>query len=87
MDRIWDTYKYPLKPLMTLCQNKVIQGHEVKKLKLKFWVRLVWCRLLSQFFVNNAKNDTGTLFEGPKWDKIWKSKNAKILINNAKVAI
>ena len=35
MDRIWDTSKYSLKPLMTLCQNKVIQGYEVKKVKIK----------------------------------------------------
>ena len=35
MDRIWDTSKYPLKSLITLYQNKVIQGHEVKKVKIK----------------------------------------------------
>ena len=34
MDRIWDASKYPLKPLMTLCQNKV-QGHEAKKVKIE----------------------------------------------------
>ena len=32
MDRIWDTSKYPLKSLMTLCQNKVTR---LKKVKIK----------------------------------------------------
>ena len=34
MDRIWDTSKYPHKLIMTLCQSKVIQGHE-EKVKIK----------------------------------------------------
>ena len=31
MDRVWDTSKYPTKPFVTLCQVKVINGHEAKK--------------------------------------------------------
>ena len=33
MDRVWDTPKYPPKPFVTLCKVKIIQGHEVKKVK------------------------------------------------------
>ena len=80
MDRIWDTSKYPLKPLMILGQNKVIQRHEVKKVKTKI--------LGSGGVVQTAKSDFRQerkkmtlehFFEWPKWDKIWKWKNAKIL--------
>ena len=35
MDRVWNTSKFPPKPWVTLCQIKVIQGHEVKKIKFK----------------------------------------------------
>ena len=35
MDRVWDTFKYPPKPSVTLCQIKVTRGHEVKKVKFK----------------------------------------------------
>ena len=31
MDRAWDTSKYPAKHFVTLCQVKVIQGHEIEK--------------------------------------------------------
>ena len=33
MDRVWDTSKYHPKPFVTLCQVKVIQRQEVKKVK------------------------------------------------------
>ena len=35
MNRIWDTSKCPPKHFVTLCQVKVIQGHEVKKVNFK----------------------------------------------------
>ena len=35
MDHVLDTFKYPLKPFVTLCQVKVTQGQEVKKVILK----------------------------------------------------
>ena len=41
MDRVWDTSKYPPKPFVTLCEVKVIQGDEVKKVKFKFFVWVV----------------------------------------------
>ena len=34
MDRVWDTSKYPPKLFVDLCQVKVIQGHEVKKVQI-----------------------------------------------------
>ena len=37
MDRVCDTSKYPPKPFVTLCKVKVIQGHEVKKVKFKIF--------------------------------------------------
>ena len=37
MDRVWDTSKYPPKTFVTLCQVKVIQGQEVKKVKFNIW--------------------------------------------------
>ena len=40
MDRVLDTSKYPSKPFVTLCQVKVIKGHEMKNDKLK--KELVW---------------------------------------------
>ena len=35
MNRVRDTSKYPPKPFVTLCQVKVIQGHEAKGVKFK----------------------------------------------------
>ena len=35
MYRVWDTPKYLPKPLVTLFQVKVIEGHEVKKGKFE----------------------------------------------------
>ena len=35
MDRVWDTSYYAPEPFVTLCWVKVIQGHEVKKFKVK----------------------------------------------------
>ena len=31
MDHVWDTFKYPPKPFVTLFQMKVIKGQEVKE--------------------------------------------------------
>ena len=38
MNRVWDTSKYPPKSFVTLCQVKVIQGHEAKKVQFKILV-------------------------------------------------
>ena len=73
MDRVWDTSKYPFKPVLVLCQIKVIQGHVVKKSNEKFCVWVVWYMFLGHIFVKRAKNDNRTLFERPKSDKNWKS--------------
>ena len=35
MDRVCDACEYPPKPIVDLCQVKVIHGHEVKKIKFK----------------------------------------------------
>ena len=35
MDRVFDNPKYPPKLFVTLCQVKVIQDYEVKKVKIK----------------------------------------------------
>ena len=45
------------RPFVTLCQIKVIQGYDVKKINLEFWVWVVWCMFLGQIFVKNAKNN------------------------------
>ena len=35
MDRVCDSPKYPPKALVALCQVKLIQGHEVKKVNFE----------------------------------------------------
>ena len=50
MDHVWDNYKYPNKPLVTFCQVKVIQGHEVKEVKLKILALGVVIHVLCQIF-------------------------------------
>ena len=42
MNRIWDAFKYPSKPFMTLCQIKVIQDHKVKEGQTIFLICVVW---------------------------------------------
>ena len=42
MDRVWDNFKYPPKPFVTLCQVKVIQGHEVKRVQIQNF-GFGWC--------------------------------------------
>ena len=76
MYRVWDASKYMPMLLMTSCQVKVIQGHEVKSANLKFRVLFVWYMYLKgQFLVKNAKNDpwTAQIRQNPKLGKWWNS--------------
>ena len=66
MDRICDTSRYPLKPFTTLCQNKVIQGHEVKKVKIKILGSGGVMQAAESDFHQERKNGTRKLFEWPK---------------------
>ena len=71
MDRVWDTFKYPPKPLVTLCQIKVIQGHKVKKVKFNILsLGILIHVLMSHFHQGHTKNVSRTLFERSKSDRI-----------------
>ena len=85
MDRVWDIFKYPCKPSVTLCQIKIIQGREVKKAKLKFWLCVVWYMCLGRIFVENVKRTQEHLLNDPNWTEIENQKNAEITVNSEKV--
>ena len=70
MDRVWDTSKCPPKPFVNLCQDKVVQGHEVKKVKFKILGLGGVMHVFRPDFRQERKNDHKTLFERPKLDKI-----------------
>ena len=55
MDRVWDTYKYHPKITEITFQAKVIQGHEVKKVKLKILGLGGVIHGVMSVFVRNAK--------------------------------
>ena len=58
---------------LTLCDLVSNQCHpRSKKMKLKFWVWMVWSMFLGQIFVRKAKNDP-RFFEYPKADRNEKS--------------
>ena len=68
MGRAWDTSYLP-KPLMTLCQVKVIRGDEVKMVKLKMSGLTGVIMFLGQFFAKSAK------ICGKKFSDLNRSKN------------
>ena len=70
MNRVWDTSKYVSpKSLVTLCQMKGIQDHNVKKVKFK----ILSLGGVIHFFGSDVrqerkKNNPGTPSEWPKSD-------------------
>ena len=77
MDRVWDTSWYPPKPFVTLCQVKLIQGHEIKKVKFKIGGLVGMMHAFRSDFRAERKHDHWTLFEQPKPDKIRISGNCR----------
>ena len=55
MDCVCDNFKDPPKYFVSLCQFKVIQGHEVKKSNSKFWVWVVWYIFLGKIWRKTQK--------------------------------
>ena len=75
MDRVWDTSKYPSKPFVTLYQGhtkKVIQGHEVKKVKFKILGLggVIHVFRSDMYSSRTQKNGHRTLLEQPISDKM-----------------
>ena len=66
MDRVWDTPRCPPKPFVTLRQIKVIQGHEVKKVKFKILSLGGVIHVFGSDFRQERKNDPRTLLERPE---------------------
>ena len=86
MDRAWNTTKYPPKPFVILCEVKVNQGREAKKIKFKILGLIGVIHVFRSDFRQKAKNDPRTLFEGPKSEQFENRKNAEVLVNSSKVA-
>ena len=91
MNRIWDAFKYPSKPFMTLCQIKVIQDHKVKEGQTIFLICVVWYVFGLAFRQTRKKLPSKkfcTSQIGQKIDiqngKNWKSEKAEILVNGIK---
>ena len=61
ISRVWDASK---NPFVTLRQIKVIQGHEVEKVKFKMLCLSGVIHVFGQDFRQNAKNDPRTLLNG-----------------------
>ena len=84
MDRIWDTSKCPPKPFVTLCEVKVIQGHEVKKVKLKVLGSSSVIHVFRSDFRQEQKKVPEYFYSGPNRTKFEKRTNADILVNSVK---
>ena len=73
MGRVWkqSASKYSARSLMTICQVKVLRGHEVKNSQMKYRVwRCDRHVFLGQFFVDSAKSDERALFVASKPGKV-----------------
>ena len=82
MNRGWDTSKYPPKFLVTLCQVKVIYGHEVKKAKLMLLVFGSVVHVFGHIFAKTQKHDPRALIGLPKSGKFENRKTADISVNS-----
>ena len=76
MDRVWDTSKYRPRPFVTLCQVKVIQGHEVNKVKYKNLGLGGVTHVFRSDFRQERKNDRRNFFERPNRTKTENQKTA-----------
>ena len=94
MDRVWDTFKYPPKSFVSLCQviqdheahPRFIQDHEVKKGQIKNF-EFGWCDTCFQvkFSSRTQKLTLEYFLNGPNRTKSENRKMAEILVNSVKV--
>ena len=66
MDSVTDICKYHFLCFVTITQDKVITGHQVKKVKQKIRDLELRYMFLGQIFAKKAKNDPKTLFKASK---------------------
>ena len=62
MGRVWDTSKDPPKSFVSLCQFKVIQGHQAKNVKFQIVGLCCLVHIFKLHFDKNAENDPRALF-------------------------
>ena len=55
MDHFCDSFKYTPRPLVRSYWGKVIQGHNVKRPSLKFWVLILWYPFIGEFSSRTQK--------------------------------
>ena len=84
MDRVWDTSKYPPKPLVTLCQVKFIQVTRSKKVKFKILDLDGVIHVFKSDFPQEPKNDQKRFLNGSNRTKFENRKVAEILVNSIK---
>ena len=70
MDSVTDICKYHFLCFVTIIQDKVISGHQVKKAKQKNRDLELRYMFLSHIFAKNAKNDPKTFLKRQNRSKI-----------------